>query len=382
MKKRLLSAVAALLLVVAVILFAGSESAQHQPASSRGYIVSSLAGADSSPAGGITLTNGTYVTAYRHTGPTVDGPSPTARFQILKGIALGPDRSLYVTDSPDNKISKITTDGMVSTIAGQGLGGHDDGDCARATFSLPTGIAVDKVGNVYVAETGAIRKITIDTTGCRVSTLPGGFHYPDRLAINTAGNLYVADNGCAVGKESSIRKVTPDGVVITIASSGMCVEIEGAPSPATPNLSSGIAVDAAGNVYVSGFHDIRKITPDGRVSKFAGTGKDGKTDGVGARAAFSMPLGLVVDADGNLYVADHDAHAVRKISPAGEVTTIVGAGNYEEMQKAWRDAGQLTPYRDGPADKAMLASPNDVVVDTNGVYVADWEKVRKITPAR
>jgi hypothetical protein len=185
--------------------------------------------------------------------------------------------------------------------------------------------------------------------------------------------------------------VTPDGVVSTIARNGGYGHTDGATSisalfrrparlpaalynrifgdawslTATFSSNQGIAVDAAGNVYVSGESDIRKITPDGWVSKLASLG-------IGKSKADAM--GMAVDAGGNVYVADSDNHAVRKISPAGEIATIAGA-YYPE------GSGEPPVYRDGPADKAVFYRPIGVVVDGNGViYVADYDRIRKITP--
>jgi sugar lactone lactonase YvrE len=393
--KKLLSVAAAAVLAVAVMFFAFSynddgsgvaaSSTQNQPASPRSYIVSTVAGRVPQDWGRLGS----------------DGPGATVSFVVLTGIALGPDGSLYVVDRILNNIRKLATDGTVSTIAGNRDGGYHDGDCVSATFQYPEGIVVDKAGNVYVADGGndVIRKVSMRATGCQVSTLAGSgtsghadgtgeaasFTRPNALAVDAVGNLYVTEIG------TTIRKVTPDGVVSTIAGNGRSGHTDSATSisalfrqparlpaalynrifgddkslTATFERLKGIAVDAAGNVYVSEElnSDIRKITPDGWVSTLAGVGKY-KAD----------PMGVAVDAGGNVYVADSGNHWVRKISPAGEVATIAGA-YYSERN------GQPSVYRDGPADKAMFYRPYGVVVDGNGViYVADEVMIRKITP--
>jgi len=412
--KRLLLIVVAVVLVLTAMLFILSEmddsgapasSAQNQGASPRGYVVSTLAG-----------------TFFGRNLETVDGPGDKASFRDLGGIALGPEGSLYVADTMDNKIRKITADGAVSTIAGKGAyrdgsyddgRGYHDGDCASAAFDYPHGIAVDQAGNIYVAENNnVIRKITTSAGGCQVSTLAGsgtsghidstgkaaGFFGPEGLAIDAAGNLYVADG--------AIRKVTSDGVVTTIAGSSYR-NTDGATSipvllrrptrlatalrnrifgdaislTATFSSSDGIAVDAAGNVYVSGtFFGVRKITPDGWVSTLAGAEKIG----------VSLNRGVAADAHGNLYVSDSENRVVR-ISPAGEVTTIAGVGGNDNLMRVLREMAEARhrsnhintdeSMLDGPADQAAFFKPNNMVVDANSViYVADSMKIRKITP--
>jgi serine/threonine protein kinase, bacterial len=237
-----------------------------------------------------------------------------------------------VADAGNNKIRLISPPGTVSTFAGTGIAGAADGK-DTATFNSPLGVAVDISGNVYVAdyENDLIRKIT---PGGLVSTLAGKtgvtglvdgadtaarFNLPQGLAVDASGNIYVVDNG-----NNAIRKITPDGVVSTLAGSGATGSANGTGKSASFNSPFGIAIDAAGNVYVadSGNNLIRKITPDGVVSTFAGSGVKGAGNGTGAAASFNTPAGLAVDAAGNIYVSDENNNLIRKISTAGAVTTI------------------------------------------------------------
>ncbi|MCL2725013.1 MAG: NHL repeat-containing protein [Polyangiaceae bacterium] len=310
-----------------------------------------------------------------------DGPGLAATFVFPTGVAVGSDGNLYVAD--DSTIRKITVEGTVSTYAGTGDYSYVNGDCSTATFNGLNSIATDKNGNIYVAENenNSVRKIT---AACQVSTLAGSptgtpgdadgsgsdaaFRYPGGLAIDDSGNVYVAD--CDNNK---IRMITSDGVVTTIAGKGKdnYGHTDGATSIATFNCPFGIAVDMAGTVYVAEADNnvIRKIS-DGMVSTLAGSGDDGPLiDGSGVNAHFNDLGGLVLGADGNLYVADSDNNAVRKISPAGDVVTVAGTG--------------AAGANDGSGNVATFFYPWALTLDTNGViYVADSKnyKIRKITP--
>ena len=310
-----------------------------------------------------------------------DGPGETATFNKPWGMAIGPDGSLYIADNWNHKIRKIATDGKVSTYAGTGSVGYADNACSSATFFCPEGIAVDKDGNVYVADAAnsVIRKITSTLTTCQVSTLAGSgfagsadgvgteasFNFPRGLTVDTSGNVYVADRS-----NNKIRKVTRAGVVITIAGTGPAGNTNGAAlTTATFDEPAGIAVDETlGVLYVNeggNNADVRKITFDGMgnpltVSTLAGLGVSPAIDGIGLNA---------IDANGNLYVADGYNNAIRIISPAGDVKTLAGTG------KAGAD--------NGPADQATFNGPLGVTSNAGIVYVADGynNKIRKIAPA-
>ncbi|MCL2726364.1 MAG: NHL repeat-containing protein [Polyangiaceae bacterium] len=337
------------------------------------------AGADAGPQYVVTTLAGTGDAG------AVDGPSDAATFSSPIGITLGPDGSLYVADWSNRRIRKIATDNTVSTYAGS-TPGLANGDCLKeATFGGPYGVAADWAGNVYVADRDnhVIRKITSTSTTCQVSTLAGSgtagfaddtgkaasFSSPTGVTVDASGNVYVADSG-----NNKIRKVTPAGDVTTFAGTGVGGNGDGDMATATFNIPYGIVVDAAGILYVSEHHDIRKIT-GGMVRTLAGSGSSGFTDGVGADAAFSGPHGLAIDASGNLYIGDTGNNAVRKILPTGEVTTFAGL----------RDAANkgVVGAADGPADKATFNTPVGVSVDSNVVYVADDsnQKIRKIASA-
>jgi sugar lactone lactonase YvrE len=268
----------------------------------------------------------------------VDGTGAAARFNHAFGVAADSAGNLYVSDRGNNTIRRITPAGVVTTFAGRpGSTGSRDGAGAEASFDYPGGIATDRAGNVYVSDYGnyTIRKITpagvvttlAGTAGARGSADGAGaaarFEGPLAVAADGAGNLYVTD------LHNTIRRITPAGVVTTLAGKAHAEgSSDGTGATARFSFPRGIATDSAGNVYVAdhGNHAIRKITPGGLVTTLAGrAGVEGSADGAAAAARFSGPLGIAVDSADNVYVVDLDNHAIRKITPAGTVSTVVRA---------------------------------------------------------
>jgi len=310
---------------------------------------------------------------------SADGTGSAARFDSPEDVAVDNAGNVYVADTQNQAIRKITPGGAVTTWAGSpGNPGNADGLGGAARFNSPEGVAVDGAGNVYVADTlnHTIRKVT---PGGEVATWAGSAgnaggaalpFAPAGMALDGAGNVYVADSG-----NHTIRKVTPGGVAATWAgSAGESGHADGAGSAARFDRPEGVAVDGAGHVYVadSGNQTIRRVTPGGVVATLAGSpGKHGSSDGLGTEARFNNPRGVVVDGAGNVYVSDSLNHSIRKITPRGEVTTLAGRA---------REPGSA----DGPRSVARFGHPTGVAVDSGGnVYVADTynHTIRKITPA-
>ncbi|MFZ2492171.1 MAG: hypothetical protein WA208_11850 [Thermoanaerobaculia bacterium] len=267
-----------------------------------------------------------------------DGPGPLARFGSARGVAADSRGNVFVTDPPNGTIRKISPAGMVTTLAG--LAGRHmscDGSGSEARFDAPFGITTDVQGNIYVGDpsSSTIRKITPSGVATTVAGgLPGsadgfgkaaGFRAPAGLATDANGNLYVADRD-----NSTIRRITPEGEVSTLAGfAGIRGSSDGVGSGARFAVPEGVAVDAGGNVFVAdtGNHSIRRITPAGAVTTIAGLSRTfGHVDATRSDARFNYPAGLAIDRDGNLYVADGGNRVVRKVTAAGAVTTIPETG--------------------------------------------------------
>lgn len=303
---------------------------------------------------------------------SIDGVGSAAQFNAPRGVAVDSSGNLYIADSANHTIRKVTSAGIVTTLAGTaGIQGKNDGTGTAATFNEPFALAVDSSGNVFVADTNsnAIRKIS--PAGV-VTTLAGGagkgssdgtgtaakFSEPRGIAIDAAGNLYVADY-----ENHTVRKVTPSGVVTTLAgTAGSSGNTDGQGAAARFQALQGIIVDSAGNIYVTeqANRSVRKITPSGLVTTLAS-----------GASAFGEPRGIAIDAGGNLFIADYTAHVVRKVTPAGVVSTYAGTA-------------PIPGSTDGSTSSALFYAPNGIAVDSaSNLYVADTlnNTVRKINSA-
>jgi NHL repeat len=315
----------------------------------------------------------------------VDGTGGDASFDSPTDVATDSAGNVFVADARNHTIRKITTAGVVSTLAGTaGAAGATNGTGSAALFNGPNGIATDSEGNVFVADSGnhTIRKIT--SAGV-VSTLAGMagvddtyadsasdafFSYPTKLTVDGAGNVLVTNVS-----NKAVRKITPEGVVSTLTSryTALCdVHTYGA-SIACFEGAKGIVADAVGNVFVADVlrHNILKITPAGVVGIFAGRDSPGSENGTVSTARFFAPVGLAMDSAGNMFVAEYGSATIRKITPAGEVSTLAGLA--------------YSPgSADGTGSAARFYAPTGLATDRAGhVFVADSgnNTIRKITPA-
>lgn len=304
------------------------------------------------------------------------GTAPQERLGAPRGIAADAAGNVYVTDAKSS-IRRISPDGVVTTVAGSPTPDKSkDGVGPAARFAdLSESLAIDAAGNLYAMDGHfKIRKIT---PAGEVSTLAAGSDIPKRVnerffgvsnvAADKEGNVFVADEGNFI-----VRKFTPAGVESTVAGlSGQIGTADGQAAEARFNVLSGIAVDGAGNVYVSESNTstIRKITPAGVVSTLAGAPRqEGSTDGPGPEARFKQPRGLATDDAGNLYVADTGNHTVRKITPAGVVSTVVGVAG-----RVGFSPGALPGH---------LSKPVALAVSGTSLYIVTYDSVAVVRNLR
>ena len=305
-----------------------------------------------------------------------DGTGSAARFNEPGDVAVDSSNKLYVADTNNCTIRKITPAAVVTTLAGLPSPGHTNGTGSAARFDFPQGVAVDTTGKIYVADTieSAIRKITPTAVVSTFAGLPGTSGYVDAtgtaarfrgprwLTVGALNNVYVGDTFNFV-----VRKITPSAVVSSVVTN---------PANGAGQLR-GVAMDTSGNIYTADLphHTIRKITPDGTATIFAGLNDiPGSANGIGSAARFNFPTGLAVDGAGNVYVGDSGNNAIRKITPAARVTTFAGS-----------DSPSLFGSADGTGTAARFNAPFGVAVDNSGnVFVTDTgnNTIRKITPAR
>jgi hypothetical protein len=307
---------------------------------------------------------------------SADGVAGAARFDDPAGVAVDSAGTIYVADSDNNSLRRISAAGIVTTLAGRvGVFGSEDGTGADAQFTFPSGVAVDSAGLLYVTDVGNATIRVVTPTGA-VTTLAGvggmqgstngtgpaaRFVLPHGVTIDGAGNVYVADQ-----EDHTIRKVTATGVVTALAgSAGALGSNDGTGASARFNTPSGAAVDSAGNIYVADTnnHTIRKVTATGVVSTLAGrAGKPGSADGTGADARFNVPLGVAVDSAGNVYVADFGNATIRKITPGGVTTTVAGTAGVSGIR-----FGAVPQF--GAPEALAIVGDSLVIADTHAIVL-------------
>ncbi|MEU5313944.1 RICIN domain-containing protein [Streptomyces sp. NPDC021562] len=317
-----------------------------------------------------------------------EGSAVSAQLNRPYGIAVDSTGTLYVADYGNHRVRKITTDGRISTIAGTGTAGSggDGGPAVSAQLNAPREVAVDRAGAVYIADSNnhRIRKVTPDgKIGTVVGTGAAGFrgdggpataaqlNLPLGVVVDRAGVLHVADY-----YNHRVRKVAADGVISTVAGTGTAGSRgDGGPAVAAQlNGMHGLAWGGAGDLYIADCnnHRVRKVTADGVISTVAGTGVAGfgGDDGPAASARLNSPVGVAVDSAGVLYICDYGNHRLRKVTADGVISTVAGTG-----APGYGGEG-------GPAVAAQLNGPRKVALDcVDTLYLTDHlnNRVRKIT---
>jgi len=333
------------------------------------------------PAGDVSTFAGLFNSA-----GTADGSGATARFHNPQGITIDSSGNLYLTDTGSDTIRRITSAGLVSTVAGSpGQEGSTDATGAAARFIAPGGITVDGSGNLYVADTYAstIRRISPSAAVATIAgtAAPQGlwadgaahaarFFSPWGLVLDASGNAYLTDQ-----LNHAVRKLTSSGQVSTLAGQpGIPGSLDGSAASASFNMPAGLALAPNGDLYIadSGNHVIRRLSASGTVSTLAGlAGSPGSADGNGVAARFNSPAGLVLDSSGRLLVADSGNHTIRRVDSSGNVTTFSGQAGV---------SGEL----DGPRAGALFSSPQGLAFDRDGnLFIADGgnASVRRISSA-
>jgi uncharacterized protein (TIGR02145 family) len=310
---------------------------------------------------------------------STNGAPGSSEFNFPTDVEVDINGNVYVTDRNNHKIRKITSNGIVTTLAGLPTNGNGfaDGTGDAAAFSLPTGLAIDSSGNILVADRSSnrIRKITPEGV---VSTIAGEgnfgtddgyntsakFTYPYDITVDPLGNIWVTDEF-----NHLIRKIDKSGYVSTIAGTGVYGSQDGSGTSASVNWPEGIQLSNDGKLLFTDFgnNKIRSIDQYGKVETYAGTGNAGLINSNRLSSTFQYPGDITQDKGGVIFVADKDNHVIRKILSNGEVTTVAGTGTIGS--------------EDGYADSSSFYYPTGVAVDSIGnIYVADqWNhKIRKI----
>lgn len=311
----------------------------------------------------------------------VDAADTAARFLSPSGVAADLSGNVYVADAGNHAVRKISPSGIVTTLAGNGSAGFADGTGNAARFNFPTGLALDRAGNLFIAdaENRRIRKVipagivtTVAGTGAFGTSdgaaLQATFSYPVGVATDSAGNVFIADQGAQL-----IRKLSVSGVVTTVAGTtvngaGVRGSRNGAALEATFNNPGAVAAGRGDTLYIADVlnNSIRRFASDSVVT-LAGS--------ITSLLTFYYPYGVAVDSTGRLYVADRANNRIQQVSKAGAVSTLSGRGQ----------SGKI----DGDANEAMFSAPEGVAVGSpiasgGAVYVADTRNhcIRKIFTQR
>lgn len=314
---------------------------------------------------------------------SADGIITTVAILRSRGLATDQFGNLYIVFG--QTITKVSTDGTQTTVAGNGLQGFsgDGGPATKAALWGPDGVAVDVAGNIFIGDSNNFRVRKVDSSGI-ITTIAGGSGYssfgdgtpavtvqlqsPQFVAVDSSGNVFIADS------QNTVRKVSASGVITTVAGGGRANPSDGVPAVSVFfGGVTGLAIDQQGNLYIAdgNYPYVRKVSPDGLIKTIAGNGIQGLSGdgGPAINARLDAPSGLAVDGSGNLFIADSSNSRIRKVSPDGIITTIAGT--------TFGYSGD-----NGLATSAQLATPHGVAVDGSGnLFIADTQnaRIRKVS---
>jgi len=314
---------------------------------------------------------------------SADGVGSAAGFDAPMGLSPSADGSVLLADSANHLIRQLSLGAVVSTLAGtRGYSASVEGERNSVRFEDPYAVAVDEAGNAYVADATdhALRKVTPQGRSVVLAGQPGSFGFvdgaagmarfrtPAGIAVGRDGVVYMADTG-----NHAIRRIAADGTVSTLAGTGQPGNRDGSGTQAQFNEPYGVAVGSDGVLAVADFanHSLRRVTPAGVVTTLAGSsGNGGFVDGSGSAARLNSPIDVALDAAGTAYVVDRNNHAIRKVTSGGVVSTLAGSGT--------------RGFANGSGRAASFHFPSGIAVDRSGnVLVADTDNqvLRHITPA-
>jgi sugar lactone lactonase YvrE len=291
----------------------------------------------------------------------VDGAGAAARFYSPAFMSLNDAGLLLVADSGANTIRQVTSTGVVTTFAGQATqAGNVNGAGSVARFNNPESLLSDATGNLYVGDANGIRKVTASGQTTTAYSPSGAIG----LALDTKGTLYFT-----AYPDSAVQAIAADGSITVFAGSTLAGYADGTGAAASFSRPFGLAMDAAGNLFVAdtGNAAVRKITPSGMVTTFAGfPGNPAGTDGIGQAAGFTSPFAIAIDSNGTIFVTD--GNAIRQVTSSGTVTTLAGS--------------QTAGSKDGTGSTAQFNSPAGIAIGPAGaIFVSDGgnNSIRRIS---